>query len=95
MSECPRAEVIRDTSYDRATTIAYQAVFIPVINSMFAVSLAALPDMVTRQILSGVSPVTAAHYQIVVMCMILGSRGLSTAFFLVLTESIFVKNTTI
>ena len=65
--------------------------FIPVINSLFAVGLVALPGMMTGQILSGVSPVTAAHYQIVVMCMIFGSTGLSTAYFLVLSKTLFTN----
>ncbi len=85
------AEMERDVSYDKARTIAFQAAFIPVINSLFAVGLVALPGMMTGQILSGVSPVTAAHYQIVVMCMIFGSAGLSTAYFLILSKPIFLK----
>ncbi len=85
------AEVMREVPYDQARTIAYQAAFIPVVNTMFAVGLVALPGMMTGQILSGVSPITVAHYQIVVMCMIFGSTGLSTAYFLVLTKPIFSK----
>ena len=76
------AERARDVPYDKARNMAFQAAFIPVINSMFAVGLVALPGMMTGQILSGVSPIVAAHYQIVVMCMIFGSAGLSTALFL-------------
>lgn len=76
------AERERDVPYDKARNMAFQAAFIPVINSMFAVGLVALPGMMTGQILSGVSPIIAAHYQIVVMCMIFGSAGISTALFL-------------
>jgi len=83
------AEIQRNVPYDEARTIAFNAAFIPVVNSLFAVGLVALPGMMTGQILSGVSPIIAAHYQIVVMCMIFGSAGLSTAYFLVLTKSIF------
>lgn len=82
------AERVRDVPFEKARNIAFQAAFIPVINSMFAVGLVALPGMMTGQILSGVSPITAAHYQIVVMCMIFGSAGLSTALFLKLAKSI-------
>jgi UDP-glucose/iron transport system permease protein len=85
------AELERDVEYQKAKAIAFQAAFIPVVNSMFAVGLVSLPGMMTGQILSGVSPITAAHYQIVVMCMIFGSAGLSTAYFLVLSKSVFVK----
>ncbi|MFW5450930.1 MAG: ABC transporter permease [Methylophagaceae bacterium] len=86
------AELQRDVSYEKARTIAFQAAFIPVINSMFAVGIVAVPGMMTGQILSGVSPIVAAHYQIVVMCMIFGSAGLSTAYFLVLSKSVFVSS---
>ncbi len=85
------AEIERDVPYEQARTIAFNAAFIPVINSLFAVGLVALPGMMTGQILSGVSPIIAAHYQIVVMCMIFGSAGLSTAYFLILTKPIFSK----
>jgi putative ABC transport system permease protein len=47
--------------------------------------------MMTGQILSGVSPIVAAHYQIVVMCMIFGSAGLSTACFLKISRKQFVQ----
>ena len=85
------AELSRDVPYDKARSIAFQAAFIPVINSMFAVGLVALPGMMTGQILSGVSPITAAHYQIVVMCMLFGSAGLSTVFFLMFSKTVFLK----
>ncbi len=81
------AELSRDVAYEKARAIAFQAAFIPVVNSMFAVGLVALPGMMTGQILSGVSPTIAVHYQIVVMCMLFGSAGLSTAIFLVTTRN--------
>ena len=87
------AELQREVEYTKARTIAFNAAFIPVVNSLFAVGLVALPGMMTGQILSGVSPIIAAHYQIVVMCMIFGSAGLSTACFLHLSKSIFYENT--
>jgi putative ABC transport system permease protein len=42
--------------------------------------------MMTGQILSGVSPLVAARYQIMVMCMIFASAGISTAIFLTLLK---------
>ena len=42
--------------------------------------------MMTGQILSGVSPLIAASYQIMVMCMVFGSAGISSALFLVLVR---------
>jgi putative ABC transport system permease protein len=83
------AEMDRNVSYDVARKIALQSALIPVINSLFAVGLVSLPGMMTGQILSGVSPLIAARYQIMVMCMIFGSAGIATAYFLVLSRSIF------
>ena len=85
------AELQHGEPYIYARKAAFNAAFIPTINSLFAVGLVALPGMMTGQILSGISPITAAHYQIVVMCMMFGSAGLSTAYFLVLTRPVFSK----
>jgi len=66
---------------------AFHAALIPTINSLFAVGLVTLPGMMTGQILSGVSPLVAARYQIVVMCMLLGAAGISAAIYLLMAES--------
>jgi len=66
----------------RARNIAFQTAMIPVINSLLAVGLVSLPGMMTGQILTGVSPLIAARYQIMVMCMIFSSSGISAALFL-------------
>ena len=76
------AELKHDGDWQKARLTAYQAAMIPVINSLFAVGLVSLPGMMTGQILSGVSPLIAARYQIMVMCMIFASAGISTAIFL-------------
>ena len=65
-----------------ARSVALQTGMIPVFNSMFAVGLVALPGMMTGQILSGVSPLIAVRYQIVVMCMLFAASGLSAALYL-------------
>ena len=65
-----------------ARNTAFQAAMIPITNSLFAVGLVSLPGMMTGQILSGTDPLIAVRYQIMVMCMILGSGGISTALFL-------------
>lgn len=83
------AEIDRNVSYERARIIAFRASLIPIINSLFAVGLVSLPGMMTGQILSGVSPFIAARYQIMVMCMIFGSAGISSAFFLTLVKTNF------
>lgn len=69
-----------------ACRAALNAALIPQINALLAVGIVALPGMMTGQILSGVSPLVAAQYQIVVMCMIFGSAGMSTACYLVLNR---------
>lgn len=86
------AEIDRNVSYDVAKKIALRSALIPVINSLFAVGLVSLPGMMTGQILSGVSPLIAVRYQIMVMCMILGSSGIATAYFLVLVKPVFEKS---
>lgn len=68
--------------YLRARNLAFQAAMIPVTNSLLAVGLVSLPGMMTGQILAGASPLIAARYQIMVMCMIFGSSGISAALFL-------------
>lgn len=72
--------------YLTCRNIAYQAALIPVFNSLLAVGLVSLPGMMTGQILSGVSPLIAARYQIMVMLMIFGSSGISAAVFLMMLK---------
>jgi putative ABC transport system permease protein len=57
---------------------AIRAGMIPSINAMMGVGIVFLPGMMTGQILSGVDPLTAIRYQIVVMVMLVGSTALST-----------------
>lgn len=80
------SEVDRCASFVEARNIAFNASMIPVINSLFAVGLVSLPGMMTGQILSGVSPLIAARYQIMVMCMLFGASGMASACFLKLLE---------
>jgi len=81
-AERQQSELSNGRTADQARLTAYQTAMIPVVNSLFAVGLVSLPGMMTGQILSGVSPFIAARYQIMVMCMIFGSAGISTALFL-------------
>ena len=75
------AEASRGVGFVETRRIAMQAALIPMINSLFAVGLVALPGMMTGQILSGVSPIIAAKYQVVVMLMLFGVTGLAAAIF--------------
>ena len=76
------AELANGCTFVRAREIAFRTSMIPIINSFFAVGLMSLPGMMTGQILSGVSPLIAVRYQIMVMCMLFGAAGLSTVCFL-------------
>ena len=80
------SELDHDNDFPRARNIAFQAAMIPVINSLLAVGLVSLPGMMTGQILAGTSPTIAARYQIIVMCMIFSSAGISAALFLSLLK---------
>ena len=79
-----QAEIDRGAPSAAARRSALQASLIPMINSLFAVGLGSVPGMMTGQILSGVSPLIAARYQIVVMTMLFGASGISAAIYLVL-----------
>jgi putative ABC transport system permease protein len=85
------SEIDNKTPYALARKHALNAATIPVINSLFAVGLVSIPGMMTGQILSGVSPLIAARYQIIVMCMIFASSILSAVIFLLLSESKMLK----
>jgi putative ABC transport system permease protein len=71
------AEIGRDVAYNQARNIA--------------LGLVSIPGMMTGQILSGVSPLVAARYQIMVMCMVFGAAGISSAIFLSLIRPDFAK----
>lgn len=67
---------------NKARLSAFHASMIPQINSLLAVGIVALPGMMTGQILSGVSPLIAVRYQIMIMAMILGTTGMGAALML-------------
>jgi putative ABC transport system permease protein len=81
------AELGHHSDYPRARNTAFQAAMIPLTNSLLAVGLVSLPGMMTGQILAGTSPLIAARYQIIVMCMVFSSAGISAALFLWLIRS--------
>ncbi|MCK5355152.1 MAG: ABC transporter permease [Methyloprofundus sp.] len=86
-----QAEIQMKDNYTQARNTAFQTAMIPVINSLFAVGLVSLPGMMTGQILSGISPFIAARYQVMVMAMIFGSSGLSTALYLNFVKSYYTR----
>ena len=81
------SELANEVGYKQARNIAFQASMIPNVNALLAVGIVSLPGMMTGQILSGVSPFIAARYQIMVMCMIFASAGISSAYFLYLAKA--------
>jgi putative ABC transport system permease protein len=89
------AEIVREAHYEQARGIAFRSSLIPITNSLFAVGLVSIPGMMTGQILSGISPLMAARYQIMVMGMIFSAAGISSGCFLMFAKpniSSFVIN---
>lgn len=68
-----------DTRFVAMRTVAIPALrsgFIPIINSMAAAGVVALPGMMTGQILSGTPPEEAVKYQLLIMFLIAGATGI-------------------
>jgi len=78
------AEQTGGSDYENARRVAIRSALIPQINILFAVGLVSLPGMMTGQILSGIAPLIAARYQLMVMCMLFGAGGISAACFLLM-----------
>ncbi len=81
-AERVHAETIHHEAWRQVRLKAFSTALLPTVNSFFAVGLVALPGMMTGQILSGVEPLIAVRYQIMVMAMVLGSSGLSAGLYL-------------
>jgi len=79
-----QSEISRGERGDVARRAALEAALIPITNSLFAVGLVSIPGMMTGQVLAQQDPLTAARYQIMVMCMTFGSSGLSASICLTL-----------
>ena len=76
------SEIAAGAAIVDAKRVALRAALIPITNSLVAVGLVSLPGMMTGQILSGVTPMIAVRYQVMVMCMVYGSAGLSAGTYL-------------
>ncbi len=76
----------RGEQYLSARNTAIEAAMIPQVNALLAVGLVSLPGMMTGQILSGIEPLTAARYQIMVMCMIFSTAGLAAVLYMTLRK---------
>jgi putative ABC transport system permease protein len=80
------SECSKDGDYVAARRAALGAAMIPMTNALLAVGLVSLPGMMTGQILSGVPPLVAARYQIMVMAMVFGSAGIAATIYLLLVR---------
>ncbi len=86
------SELEHNITLEMARNIAYSATMIPTINSLLAVGLVSLPGMMTGQILSGVSPLIAVRYQIMIMLMLFVSSGLTAPLFYYLIRDKYKSN---
>ncbi len=77
---------IKRTNFFDARKISFKAAMIPQINSLLAVGVVALPGMMTGQILSGVDPLIAVRYQIMIMSMSLSTAGISIIIYFLLLK---------
>ena len=60
---------------------------IPIINAMSAAGLVSIPGMMTGQILSGIDPIEAVKYQILILFLIAGGTGIGVVLAVHLTAA--------
>lgn len=70
---------------------AFRAAMIPMTNAFLSIGLVSLPGVMTGQVLAGVDPLVAARYQFVIMTILYGVTGISTALFLELLGAFGAK----
>ncbi len=68
-------------NFAKARNIAVKAAMIPPINALLAVGVVALPGMMTGQILSGIDPLVAVRYQMMIMIISVSGAGMSVIFY--------------
>lgn len=71
---------------------AFDSAILPTINAMVGIGIVFLPGMMTGQILSGTSPITAIKYQMAIMLGILGSVAFTTILFVQLGYRTFFND---
>lgn len=79
---------ILNNSFENARNTAFKASLIPQINSLLAVGIVALPGMMTGQILSGIDPLIAVRYQIMIMILGVSGGGISVILYFLIKEKI-------
>ncbi len=68
----------RWTALSHVTRESVRSGMIPIVNSMAATGVVAIPGMMTGQVLAGVAPLEAVKYQLLIMFLIAGVVGLGT-----------------
>jgi putative ABC transport system permease protein len=63
---------------------------IPTFNSFAVAGIVQIPGMMTGQILSGVQPIIAVEYQILIFFLLMGSTASSTLLFLLLLRQRYI-----
>jgi putative ABC transport system permease protein len=71
---------------------ALRASMIPTLNSFAVAGIVQLPGMMTGQILSGVPPLVAVQYQILIFFLLMTSTAVSTLLFLLLLRSRYLTD---
>ena len=79
-------EFIKNKNFEEARKVSFKSALIPQINSLLAVGLVSLPGMMTGQILSGIDPLIAVRYQIMIMATILSSAGIRLIIYFLLSK---------
>lgn len=79
-------EFSKNEDFEEARRVSFKSAMIPQINSLFAVGLVSLPGMMTGQILSGIDPLVAVRYQIMIMSTILSSAGMSLIIYFTINK---------
>ena len=77
-----QSELSNNTTIIEAEKKAMSTAMIPITNSFLAAGIVSLPGFMTGQILSGVDPLIAVRYQIIILCMIFSSQVFSVFIFL-------------
>jgi len=84
------SELGQGKGFITARGVALRASLIPITNALFAVGLVSIPGMMTGQVLSGISPLIAVRYQIMVMLMVFASAGISAGIFLLIVRPLYL-----
>lgn len=81
-------EEVLNNSFEIARNTAFKASLIPQINSLLAVGIVALPGMMTGQILSGIDPLIAVRYQIMIAILGVSGGGVGVILYFLIKKKI-------